>query len=129
MAKTPRLIWVGVVTMGVLCMLQAAPAARPRKAWRDTARTAAEDRIARNGKLGGRGLRDGIWSRRDQPAPPPPGSGHVLCRVRYRRLAGRWENTGNAGCGGQFVGSCRHDPFPLEPKHHGPSPLLGVHRS
>ena len=31
MAKTLRLIWVGVVTMGVLCMLQAAPAASQGK--------------------------------------------------------------------------------------------------
>jgi quercetin dioxygenase-like cupin family protein len=31
MAKTLRLIWIGVVTMGVLCMLQAAPAASQGK--------------------------------------------------------------------------------------------------
>lgn len=31
MAKTLRLIWIGVVTMGVLCMLQAGPAASQEK--------------------------------------------------------------------------------------------------
>jgi len=31
MPETPRLIWIGVVTMGILCMLQAAPAASQGK--------------------------------------------------------------------------------------------------
>jgi hypothetical protein len=31
MAETLRLIWIGVVTMGILCMLQAAPAASQGK--------------------------------------------------------------------------------------------------